>query len=188
MDLYIKNMVCPRCIAAVEDLLQEQNIPFLKVDLGHAVLTGELNEGRLSEVGAGLKKLGFELLDDKRKQLVEQVKNIIIRTVHHTPEMLHNRNLSDLLSEEMNQDYKHISTVFSEITGTTIEKFQIRHKIERVKELIVYDQLSLKEIAFLMGYSSEAYLSNQFKKVTGFTPSYFKKIGEQKRVSIDQVL
>ncbi|WP_367914695.1 helix-turn-helix domain-containing protein [Leadbetterella sp. DM7] len=188
MDLYIKNMVCPRCIAAVEDLLREQNIPVLKVGLGHAVLAGELHKKQVSKVESGLKKLGFELLDDKRKQLVEQVKNIIIRSVHHTPEILHKKNLSDLLSEELGQDYKHISTVFSELTGTTIEKFQIRHKIERVKELIVYDQLSLKEIAFRMGYSSEAYLSNQFKKVTGFTPSHFKKTGEHERMPIDQLL
>lgn len=187
MDLYIKNMVCPRCIAAVEELLQGQNIPFTRVDLGHAVLPGKLTGQQVSMVETGLKKLGFELLDDKRKQLVEQVKNIIIRSVHHSTDAYPKRNLSDILSEELGQDYKHISTVFSEITGTTIEKFQIRHKIERVKELIVYDQLSLKEIAFRMGYSSEAYLSNQFKKVTGFTPSYFKSIGEQKRVSIDQL-
>ncbi len=187
MDLYIKNMVCPRCIAAVEDLLHGQNIPFTKVDLGHAVLTHHLTDQQAANVETGLKKLGFELLDDKRKQLVEQVKNIVVRSVHHTPEAFQKRNLSDILSEELGQDYKHISTVFSEITVTTIEKFQIRHKIERVKELIVYDQLSLKEIAFRMGYSSEAYLSNQFKKVTGFTPSYFKKIAEQKRISIDQL-
>lgn len=187
MDLYIKNMVCPRCIAAVEELLQEQGISFTQVDLGHAALAEELTDARVSKVETGLKKLGFELLDDKRKQLVEQVKNTIVRSVHHTPDALQKRNLSDILSEELGQDYKYISTVFSEITGTTIEKFQIRHKIERVKELIVYDQLSLKEIAFQTGYSSEAYLSNQFKKVTGFTPSYFKKIAEQKRVSIDQI-
>lgn len=188
MDLYIKNMVCPRCIAAVEELLQGQNIPFLKVNLGYAVVPGELTDQQVLRLETGLKTKGFELLDDKRKQLVEQVKNTIIRSVHHTPEMSQKRNLSDLLSEELGQDYKHISTVFSEITGTTIEKFHIRHKIERVKELIVYNQLSLKEIAFQMGYSSEAYLSNQFKKVTGFTPSYFKKIAEQKRMSIDQLL
>lgn len=187
MDLYIKNMVCPRCIAAVEELLQDQEIAYSKVELGHAALAGELTQGELSEMEAGLRKLGFELLDDKRKQLVEQVKNAIILSVHHTPDTSQKRNLSNLLSEELDQDYKHISTVFSEITGTTIEKFHIRHKIERVKELIVYDQLSLKEIAFQLGYSSEAYLSNQFKKVTGFTPSYFKKIAEKKRVSIDQL-
>jgi len=187
MDLYIKNMVCPRCIAAVEELLQEQGISFTKVDLGYAVLAGELTDAQVSKVETGLKKMGFELLDDKRKQLVEQVKNTIVRSVHHTSDAFQKRNLSDILSEELGQDYKYISTVFSEITGTTIEKFQIRHKIERVKELIVYDQLSLKEIAFQTGYSSEAYLSNQFKKVTGFTPSYFKKIAEQKRVSIDQI-
>lgn len=188
MDLYIKNMVCPRCIAAVEELLQGQNIPFAHVDLGHAVLPGELSASQVSQLETGLKKLGFELLDDKRKQLVAQVKSIIVRSVHHsTEDTLQKRNLSDILSEELNLDYKHISTVFSEVTGTTIEKFQIRHKIERVKELIVYDQLSLKEIAFRMGYSSEAYLSNQFKKITGFTPSHFKRMGEKERVFIDQL-
>lgn len=187
MDLYIKNMVCPRCISAVEELLQGQGISFTQVDLGHAALAEELTDLQISEVESGLKKMGFELLDDKRKQLVEQVKNTIVRSVHHTPEALQKRNLSAIISEELDQDYKYISTVFSEITGTTIEKFQIRHKIERAKELIVYDQLSMKEIAFQLGYSSEAYLSNQFKKITGFTPSYFKKIAKQKRVSIDEL-
>lgn len=187
MDLYIKNMVCPRCIAAVEEALREENIPFSGVELGHAVLQRELNAREIETLGGKLENLGFELLDDKRRQLVEQVKNVIILSVHHHPDALHKRNLSDLISEELGQDYKHISTVFSEVTGSTIEKFHIRHKIERVKELIAYGELSLKEIAFQMGYSSEAYLSNQFKKVTGFTPSYFKKVQENKRVSIDQL-
>lgn len=185
MELYIKNMVCPRCISAVEDLLREQEVPFLKVDLGHAVLNGGLSREQRLKVDAGLQKLGFELLDDKRKQLAEQVKNAIIRSVHHTADAFQKKNLSDILSEELGYEYKYISTVFSEVTGTTIEKFQIKHKIERVKELLVYDELSLKEIAFRTGYSSEAYLSNQFKKVTGLTPSQFKKTAE--RMPLDQL-
>ena len=188
MDLYIKNMVCPRCIAAVEELLEEQGISYTRVDLGHALLPAEVTGNRLLKLEAGLSQLGFERLDDKKNQLTELVKNEIIRLVHHSADNLPKKNLSDFLSAALLYDYKHISTVFSEVTGTTIEKFYIRHKIERVKELILYDQLSLKEIAYQMGYSSEAYLSNQFKKVTGQTPSDFKKAEDHQRIPLDQLL
>ena len=188
MDLYIKNMVCPRCVAAVEELLQEHSIPYTSVDLGHAVLQRALTDEETTTLDHRLKHLGFERLDDKRMKLVEQVRNVVILSVHHHPDSIYKRNLSDLISEEIGQDYKYISTIFREVTGNTIEKFYIRHKIERAKELIAYGELTLKEIAYQMGYSSEAYLSNQFKKVTGITPSEFKKAGEHERVPLDQLL
>lgn len=185
MELYIKNMVCPRCISAVEGVFENLNIPVKSVVLGQVTPKETLNSSVVEEVRHNLKGLGFELIDDKRKQLVEQIKSVIVQSVHHKDDEPLKKNLSDILSEEVGYEYKYLSTLFSEMTGTTIEKFQIKHKIERVKELIAYDQLSLKEIAFQLGYSSEAYLSNQFKKVTGFSPTHFKQIG--KRTSLDKI-
>jgi AraC-like DNA-binding protein len=185
MELYIKNMVCPRCISAVEGVFENLNIPVKNVLLGQVTAKEALDSSEIEEVRSSLKGLGFELIDDKRKQLVEQIKSVIVQSVHHKDDEPLKKNLSDILSEEVGYEYKYLSTLFSEMTGTTIEKFQIKHKIERVKELIVYDQLSLKEIAFQLGYSSEAYLSNQFKKVTGVSPTHFKQIG--KRTPLDKI-
>jgi AraC-like DNA-binding protein len=130
--------------------------------------------------------LGFELIDDKKSRIIEKIKNTIIQLVHHQDSGLKN-NLSEVLSSELHHDYNYLSNLFSEIEGTTIEKYFIAQKIERVKELLVYDQLSLSEIAFQLNYSSVAYLSNQFKKVTGLTPSHFKQIKENKRKPLDQL-
>lgn len=187
MDVYIKNMVCPRCISAVERILHSQGLPVKTVELGYVKTQNDLSNEDLSRLGVSLQEQGFELLDDKRKTLVEQIKNIIVNGVHYNNDETPKKNLSDILSDELGYDYKYLSTLFSEITGTTIEKFQIKHKIERVKELLVYDQLSLKEIAYQLGYSSEAYLSNQFKKTTGISPTHFKQIGDKKRNSLDSL-
>ncbi|MEA4982682.1 MAG: AraC family transcriptional regulator, partial [Paludibacter sp.] len=129
---------------------------------------------------------GFQLIDDKKSRIIEKVKNTIVDLVH-----LHDNNiqtnLSDVLSDALHLDYKYLSNIFSEVEGTTIEKYFIAQKIEKVKELLVYDELSLSEIALRLNYSSVAYLSNQFKKVTGLTPSHFKQVGENKRKPLDQV-
>jgi AraC family transcriptional regulator len=185
MELYIKNMVCPRCISAVKGAFENLNIAIEKIELGQVTSSKTLGTSQLKLVRQGLEKLGFELMDDKRKQLVEQIKSIIVLNVHHKNDEAPKKNLSDILHEELGYDYKYLSSLFSEMTGTTIEKFQINHKIERVKELILYDELSLKEIAYRLGYSSEAYLSNQFKKVTGYSPTNFKQVGI--RTPLDQV-
>ena len=130
--------------------------------------------------------LGFELIDDKKSRIIEKIKNIIIELVHHQNNDA-KTNLSDVLSSQLHHDYNYLSNLFSEIEGTTIEKYFIAQKIEKVKELLVYDELSLSEIAFRLNYSSVAYLSNQFKKVTGLTPSYYKQIRDDKRKPLDKV-
>src|SRR5690606_28337477 len=130
--------------------------------------------------------LGFEVIDDRKSLIIEKIKNIIIDLVHHQDNDTKS-NLSDVLSSKLHHDYNYLSNLFSEIEGTTIEKYFIAQKIEKVKELLVYDELSLSEIAFRLNYSSVAYLSNQFKKVTGLTPSHFKQIREDKRKSLDEV-
>jgi AraC-like DNA-binding protein len=185
MELYIKNMVCPRCITAVKGALEDLSISYENIELGQVTSSNTLDTSQLESVRQSLEVLGFELMDDKRKQLVEQIKSVIVQNVHHKNDEAPKKNLSDILHEELGYDYKYLSSLFSEMTGTTIEKFQIHHKIERVKELILYDELSLKEIAFQLGYSSEAYLSNQFKKVTGYSPTHFKQIG--KRTPLDKI-
>lgn len=156
------------------------------VILGEVWLNQELSNNQKEKVRAVLEPLGFELIDDRKSRIIEKIKNIIIDLVHHKDSLLQT-NLSDLLSTELNHDYSYLSNLFSEVEGTTIEKYFIAQKIEKVKELLVYDELSLSEIAHRLNYSSVAYLSNQFKKVTGLTPSHFKQIKEGKRKPLDEV-
>lgn len=184
--LYIKNMVCNRCIMVVEDELNKLGIAHNKVELGEVDLQQELSPVLKTALDKSLTALGFELIDDKKSQLIEKVKNAIINIVHYQ----HNDtkyNLSELLSKEVQHDYNYLSNLFSEVEGTTIEKYFIAQKIERVKELLVYNELSLSEIALLLNYSSVAYLSNQFRKITGLTPSHFKRIKENKRKPLDKL-
>lgn len=183
--LQIKNMVCPRCIMAVKNVLDEMKISAVEVRLGEVLLNQELNEGELSEFKSKIEKLGFELLDDKNAALVNQIKSIIISQIQNGKSQ--NINLSELIASELNKEYSQLSKLFSATVGITIEHFAILQKIEKVKELLVYDELSLKEIAFQMGYSSSAHLSAQFKKVTGLTPSVFKGLGSVERKGIDGV-
>lgn len=177
-------MVCQRCIMAVENILSTLEINYKNVELGEIELNDELSVSDTLKLSNQLQAIGFEMIDDKKHQLIERIKNYIIQFIHHDKEML-KVNLSEFLSKELGYEYNYLSNLFSEVEGTTIEKYVILQKIEKVKELIVYDELSLKEIAHQMGYSSVAYLSNQFKKVTGLTPSHFKTIGQQKRVPLD---
>jgi AraC family transcriptional regulator len=180
--LAIKNMVCARCIRVVREELQGLGLTVNKVDLGEALVTGNVD---LAEIKTVLAKAGFELLEDKKARQVEQIKNYIIQLIQD-PE---NRtaNYSDLISEHLNKDYHYLSQLFSATENVTIEKYIILQKIEKVKEWLVYDELSLSEMAWKLGYSSVAHLSNQFKQVTGFTPTNFKKLKQHNRVALDQI-
>ncbi len=179
-------MVCNRCIMAVQNELDKLGLVTKKIKLGEVTLDTELSGEEKGNLENALLALGFELIDDRKSQLIEKVKNVIIDQVHHQDNPT-KHNLSAILSHELHHDYNYLSSLFSEIEGTTIEKYFIAQKIEKVKELLVYDELSLSEIAFRLNYSSVAYLSNQFKKVTGLTPSHFKQIREDKRKPLDEV-
>jgi len=170
----------------VSDELEKMGIQPVSVELGEVVLDKELLPEQKSAVAAKLESLGFALIDDKRSRLIGQIKTLIVELVHHPSDEL-KTNLSDFLSERLHHDYNYISTLFSEVEGTTIEKYFIAQKIEKVKELLVYDELNLSEIAYKLNYSSVAYLSNQFKKVTGLTPTHFKNIKGNKRKPLDMV-
>lgn len=184
--LYIKNMVCNRCIMVIENELEKVNLNAKEIKLGEVLLDSNPTQKQLSDFEQHIQQLGFELIDDKRKRLVEQIKNIIIQQVHHQNGVLKS-NLSDVLSTHLRLDYSYLSTLFSEVEGTTIEKYYIAQKIERVKELLVYDELTLSEIADLLNYSSVAYLSNQFKKVTSLSPTQFKQASTNKRKPLDEI-
>ncbi len=186
MRLHIKNMVCNRCIMVVREQLVRLGIEPMNVGLGVVDLKESPSKEEMQSIKDALEPLGFELIDDKRIQLIEQVKNTIIELVHHHSGQL-KVNLSNYLADHLHHDYSYISNLFSELEHTTIEQYFIAQKIERVKELLVYDELSLSEIADLLNYSSTAHLSGQFKKVTGLTPSHFKKIKEDKRKPLDKV-
>lgn len=184
--LFIKNMVCNRCILVVKNEFDKLGIETEQVTLGEVSLKNELTGSEREALVHVLEPLGFELIDDKKSRIIEKIKNIIIDQVHYQ-EKDSKTNLSDILSDALHHDYNYLSNLFSDIEGTTIEKYFIAQKIEKVKELLVYDELSLSEIADRMNYSSVAYLSNQFKKVTGLTPSHFKQIREEKRKPLDKV-
>jgi AraC-like DNA-binding protein len=186
MKIYIKNMVCNRCILVVQQLLQQLQIPYLNVQMGEVELVADIPEKTLAKLSEALQTVRFSLIDDRKSRIIEQVKNAVIKMVHHDEE-LPRQNFSDHLSSLLHYDYKYLSHLFSDVEGTTIEQYIIRQKIERAKELLVYDELTLSEIADKMGYSSVAHLSNQFKKVTGLTPSHFRQIRENKRHPLDEV-
>ncbi|GGH31998.1 hypothetical protein GCM10011418_45210 [Sphingobacterium alkalisoli] len=170
----------------VQNEMDKYGLSVKNIKLGEVTLKKELSNDEKEIVENALIQLGFELIDDKKSRIIEQIKNVIIDLVHHQDSEIKN-NLSDVLSNKLHHDYSYLSNLFSEIESTTIEKYFIAQKIERVKELLVYNELSLSEIAFRLNYSSVAYLSNQFKKVTGLTPSHFKQIKEDKRKPLDKV-
>lgn len=184
--LYIKNMVCDRCIMVVQSELKKLDIQTENVTLGKVALKQELSDDQIKMLNENLLARGFEVIDDKKSQIIEGIKNVIIELVHYQDSETKN-NLSDILSNKLQHDYNYLSNLFSEVESTTIEKYFIAQKIEKVKELLGYDELSLSEIAYSLNYSSVAYLSNQFKKVTGLTPSQFKQIKEDKRTPLDEV-
>ncbi|MCB0512302.1 MAG: helix-turn-helix transcriptional regulator [Bacteroidetes bacterium] len=185
-SFFIKNMVCNRCITAVRNEFEQLGYTIIKIQLGEVEIAETVTDSQNALIEKALTKLGFELIDDKKNRIIEQIKTIIIQLVHHQDGAL-KLNLSDLLSKELHHDYNYLSNLFSEVESITIEKYFIAQKIERVKELLVYDELSLSEIANKLNYSSVAYLSNQFKKVTGLTPSHFKQVKSNKRKPLDKV-
>jgi len=186
MILYIKNMVCDRCKLVVRTELKKLRIRHVSVELGEVFLENELTDKQFSEFNKNLQALGFEIIDNNNVRIIEKIKNIIIDLIHHSKAEI-KINYSDYIAEKLKKDYTYLSNLFSEIEGNTIEKYIIHQKIERVKELLVYNELTLSEIAYQMGYSSVAYLSGVFKKVTGLTPSHFKEIRENKRKSLDKI-
>ncbi len=184
--LFIKNMVCNRCIMVVQNEVDKLGLNAKSVKLGEVIFDKELSSEEKTNLDKALTPLGFEIIDDKKSRIIEKIKSIIIDLVHHKDNDT-KYNLSAVLSKELHHDYSYLSNLFSEVEGTNIEKYFIAQKIEKVKELLVYDELSLSEIAFRLNYSSVAYLSNQFKKVTGLTPSHFKQIKEDKRKPLDKL-
>jgi len=170
----------------VQKEIEKLNATIKSIKLGEVELDRELSKVEKEALQKALVRLGFELIDDKKSQLIARIKASIVELVHYRDNEL-KVNLSDFLSQELQHDYNYLSNLFSEIEGKTIEKYFIGQKVERIKELLVYDELSLSEIAHRLNYSSVAYLSNQFKKVTGLTPSHFKKIRENKRMPLDEV-
>lgn len=184
--IFIKKMVCDRCIMVVQNELEKLGLDAKNIKLGEVILSKEITSLEKENLSKTLEPLGFEVIDDKKGRIIEKIKNIIIDLVHHQDSDV-KTNLSDVLSDKLHHDYNYLSNMFSEVEGTTIEKYFIAQKVEKVKELLVYDELSLSEIANRLNYSSVAYLSNQFKKVTGLTPSHFKQIKEDKRKPLDKV-
>lgn len=186
MKLQIKYMVSARCKAAVKEVLKKLNLHFVIVDLGEVDIMENLVGEELEQLKTDLHTAGFELMDDRKAILIERIKNVIVEMVHHACERP-KTNISDFISEKLNYDYTYLANLFSEVTGTTIAHFIIAHKIERVKELIIYDELSLTEISYQMNYSSVAHLSNQFRKITGLSPSHFKQLKVKRRSPIEDI-
>lgn len=186
MHLYIKNMVCSRCILVVRQALKKSMMEACNVALGEVELLKEPTAPQLEQFRNSLADLGFELLDNSKKQLIEKIKNTIINQIHYDADDSRH-NFSEILSQKLHKDYSYLSGLFSDVEGVTIEKYVINQKIEKVKELLTYDEWSLSEISFQLGYSSVAHLSSQFKKVTGLTPSHFKLVGRNKRKPLDNV-
>ncbi len=184
--LFIKNMVCPRCIDTVRDIFNQLEIETSHIELGKVTTVNPVEDHQKQVLNDKLKSRGFELLEDKTSKIIARIKSTIIEQIHYSTKAL-TINFSTLISERVGQDYTSISKLFSAVEGVTIEKFVLKMKIEKVKELIVYDELSLSEIAFKLGYSSVAHLSSQFKKETGMTPSAFRKLEIKGRNSLDSL-
>jgi YesN/AraC family two-component response regulator len=179
-------MVSLRCKMVVKEELKKLGLHFIIVDMGVVDIMEDITSRQLEEIRTSLAKSGLELMDNKKAVIIEKIKNVVIEMVHYTDE-LPKTNFSDYLSEKLQYDYTYMANLFSEIQGTTIEKFIISHKVERIKELIIYDELNLTEIAWKMHYSSVAHLSNQFKKATGLTPSHFKRLKNKRRSPIEDI-
>ena len=186
LKLHIKYMVSNRCKMAVKEELKKLGLHFIVVELGEVEIMEKISPEQRVLLQTGLLNSGLELMDDRRSVLIERIKNVIIEMVHHTDEEIR-VNFSHYLSEKLNHDYTYLANLFSEVQGTTIEQFIIAHKIERIKELIIYGELNITEIAWKMNYSSVAHLSNQFKKMTGLTPTHFKNLKDKRRSPIEEI-
>ena len=187
MQLFIKNMVCDRCVMIVKQRLSSKDIEYHTVVLGEVKLKLPLSEDQFADLKDDLNVLGFELLDDRKASMVNRIKSCIITYIHSEDEEVVNLKLSALLAQKLNADYNYLSALFSSIEGITIEKYVILQRIERVKELLTYNELTLNEIAYKLTYSSVQHLSQQFRKVTGLTPSQYKQSKESGRKPLDQV-
>ncbi|NLP58954.1 AraC family transcriptional regulator [Lutibacter sp. B1] len=184
--IHIKSMVCPRCITAVSNILEQLEIPYVSIKLGEVKLVSALNKNTKNGLSKALQNSGFSLIDNRKSQLIEQMKTLVVNKIHHSSEEL-DLKWADYISQNLHLDYKYLGSLFSSVESITFEQYIINQKIERIKELIVYDELTLSEIAFQLHYSSVAYLSNQFKKITGMTPSQFKKSMNKNRKSLDEI-
>ena len=184
--IYIKSMVCNRCIMVVRHEFEKAGIKPVDVKMGEVELTRKPNDSQLQRINSSLKDLGFEILDNQKQKLIERIKNLLIEKIQ-AGEIEEHFVLSNFLSKKLNKEYSQISRLFSEVEGITIEQFFILQKTEKVKEWIAYDELNLSEIAWKLGYSSVAHLSAQFKKVTGLAPSHVKKLGANNRKSLDNI-
>ncbi len=171
---------------AVKIALKELGLHFIVVDLGEVEIMENISEEQRQKLSLALFSSGLELMDDKRAVLIEKIKNAIIEMIHHSDELI-KINFSEYLSNKLDHDYTYLANLFSEVQGTTVEHFIIAHKVERIKELIIYDELNISEIAWKMNYSSVAHLSNQFKKVTGLSPSHFKQLKVKRRSPIEEI-
>ena len=179
-------MVCSRCKMVVKSELEKLGLSLFSVDLGEVETVDKVSEMQKNEIQNQLNQLGFELIDDKKSRIIDKIKTLIIDLVHNKNNDI-NVNLSKYLSSQIFQDYSTLSNLFTEVENTSIEKYFINQKIEKVKELLMYDEITLSEIAFKLNYSSVSYLSNQFKKVTGFSPTYFKQLKNNKRRQIEDL-
>jgi AraC family transcriptional regulator len=184
--LFIKNMVCNRCIMTVENIFNQNDIPFTKVSLGEVELERKLSSEEIKAIDTHLKKVGFELIDKRVNKIIEDIKQAVLEYLNLGMDS-QNLKLSSFITKNIPYDYSYLSDLFSSIEGKTVEQYFILQRIEKVKELLVYDQLSLTEISYQTGFSSVHHLSSQFKKVTGLTPSHFKKIGIERRKAVDQL-
>lgn len=179
-------MVSNRCKIMVKAELKKLGLHYILVDLGEVEIMEDLSNDQREQLRHALQESGLELMDDKRAILIEKIKTVIIETVHHSDELI-KVNFSDYLSEKLDYDYTYLANLFSEVQGTTIAQFLISHKVERIKELIIYDEMSISEIAWKMNYSSVAHLSNQFKKTTGLSPSHFRQLKNKRRSPIEEI-
>lgn len=186
MKLYVKYMVSVRCKMAVKEELKRMGLHFMLVDLGEIEIVEDISMAQREELKMALLQSGLELIDNKKMTLIERIKNVIIEMVHYS-DKFPKVNYSDYISQKLNHDYTYLSNIFSEMKGITIQQFIIIHKIERAKELMLYDELNLTEISYRLDYSSAAHLSNQFKKITGFSPSHFKHLKEKRRQPIEEI-
>lgn len=186
--IQIKNMVCPRCLSSVRTILNDMQIEYNRIELGIVGLNNELNEEQKEKLSNKLQTQGFELLSSEESKVINAIKSFVINKIHYPDTSQHsNHNLSDELSKELHTSYSKLSKTFSRVEGITIEQYLLLQRIEKVKELLSYEEKTISEIAFDLGYSSTAHLSAQFKKITGMPPSAFKKITKNQRKSLDDI-
>ena len=186
--LLVKNMVCHRCLLAVEDVLKRSDISFIKVITGEIYLSEKLTQKQIDLLSSSLASIGLELIDNRMSGMIEKIKQLVMRKARNEVKGKENKtNISVYLSRNLHHEYTYLSSFFSSVEGRTIENYFIEQRIEKVKELLVYNEMTLSEISFEMEYSSVAHLSNQFKKITGLTPSHFKEVGSARRKMLDQI-